>query len=148
MTLIISLLFAGYLTFLSGMSVLFVVELEVSKEALPLFQAALLGAWLLGNIAFPSTLKYLGNGKTKRLGAGLSMLGGLILLTATILFPQNPYFLTFGMILYAFGANWIQALYFPEGMELFPEIKGVTSSIITSARLLLTAFVVGEPAIL
>ena len=46
------------------------------------------------------------------------------------------------MIIYAYGANWTQGIYFPESMELLPDIKGITASLITSMRLLLTAVTV------
>ena len=44
---------------------------------------------------------------------------------------------------YIFGANWVFGLYFPEAMELLPEIKGVMASLLTSARLLIAALTVG-----
>ena len=47
------------------------------------------------------------------------------------------------MGVYAFGANWAMTPYFSEGMEILPEIKGVTASLLTSARLLITASVIG-----
>ena len=47
------------------------------------------------------------------------------------------------MMLYAFGGNWVIGLYFPEGMEILPRIKGITASLMTSARLLIAAFVIG-----
>jgi DHA1 family bicyclomycin/chloramphenicol resistance-like MFS transporter len=46
-------------------------------------------------------------------------------------------------MLYALGANWMIGFYFAEGMELLPDIKGTTASILTSARLLITALIVG-----
>jgi MFS transporter, DHA1 family, multidrug resistance protein len=46
-------------------------------------------------------------------------------------------------MLYSFGANWVIGIYFPEGMELLPHIKGVMASLLTSARLFIAAFVVG-----
>jgi len=47
------------------------------------------------------------------------------------------------MVIYAFGANWIIGLYFPESMEILPDIKGITASLLTSARLFIAALVVG-----
>jgi DHA1 family bicyclomycin/chloramphenicol resistance-like MFS transporter len=57
--------------------------------------------------------------------------------------PRDPWSLTAAMLLYAFGANWIIGLYFPEGMEILPRIKGVVASLLTSARLLIAALVLG-----
>ena len=70
-------------------------------------------------------------------------MGTLGLVAAVLLAPRNPYLLTVGMVLYAFGANWIIGLYFPEGMEILPHIRGITASLLTSVRLLVAAFVVG-----
>lgn len=142
-TFIVSLVFAGYLTFLSGISVLFVIEFGVSKQVLPYFQAALLGSWLIANLTCRYSINRWGIPKIKIIGTVLFVLGGIFLGMTAWMMPQNPYLLTSGMMLYAFGVNWVQGLYFPEGMELFPDSKGITASIITSARLLLTALVVG-----
>jgi len=62
---------------------------------------------------------------------------------STLLAPRDPYLLTLGMVIYAFGANWIIGLYFPESMEILPEIKGIAASLLTSARLFIAAVVVG-----
>jgi DHA1 family bicyclomycin/chloramphenicol resistance-like MFS transporter len=71
------------------------------------------------------------------------VLGGLGFALAALIAPRDPYLLTSGMVIYAFGANWIIGLYFPEGMELLPNIKGVTASLLTSARLLIASLIVG-----
>ena len=39
--------------------------------------------------------------------------------------------------------TWLIGLYFPESMEILPDIKGITASLLTSARLLIAAVVVG-----
>jgi len=57
--------------------------------------------------------------------------------------PHNTYLSIAMIMINAFGANWTQGLYFPEGMNLFPEIKGITASLLTSARLFISALVVG-----
>lgn len=142
-TFIVSLLFAGYLVFLAGISVLFVIELGVSKHYLPYFQAALLGAWLVANLMFKKILEYNGVRKVKTYGACLFVIGGLGLFLSALLAPENPYYPTISMMLYSFGVNWTMSLYFPEGMEIFPDIKGVTASMLTSARLLIAAIIVG-----
>lgn len=142
-TLIFSLLFAGYLAFLSVISVLFVLEFGVSKQFLPFFQAALLGAWLVANLLSKTCITIWGALKTKTISTLLVLLGGVGLLLVALLAPQNPYLLTSAMVSYTFGTCWILVLYFPEGMEIFPEIKGITASLLTSARLLITAVVVG-----
>lgn len=142
LTLVISVIFGGYIAFLSGSSVLFVVEFGMSKTLFPIIQGAILGGWVAGSLLLNRAIKKWGIQQVKKSGILLSIAGGLILALATWLLPRDPYFLTAGMVFYAFGANWIIGLYFPEGMEILPDIKGVTASLMTSARLLLAAWIV------
>ena len=142
-TIIVCLLFSGYITYLSGISVLFVLELDVQKIHLPFYQAALLGAWLLANLFFKKALSHWGVAQVKKSVTFLCAGGGMGVAIVAWMAPQSTY-LSVGMIMInAFGANWTQGLYFPEGMNLFPDIKGITASLLTSARLLISALVVG-----
>lgn len=142
-TLVVSLVFAGYLAFLSCISVLFVIEFGVDKYALPGFQAALLGAWVIASLTYKRSLTWLGAQRVKTVGTILFLIGGICFVVAGLYAPSNPYLLTLPMLFYAFGANWVQGLYFPEGMQIFPDIKGIAASVLTSARLVLTALIVG-----
>lgn len=138
-----SISFAGYIAFLSGTSVLFVVEFGMSKAIFPFVQAAILGGWVAGSLLLNRAIAKWSIPKVKKVGMLLCLAGGIELALATLLMPRDPYSLTLGMVIYAFGANWIVGLYFPEGMEILPNIKGITASLITSARLLIAALVVG-----
>jgi DHA1 family bicyclomycin/chloramphenicol resistance-like MFS transporter len=142
-SIVCSLLFAAYIAFLSGTSVLFVVEFEMSKTLFPFLQASLLGAWVAGSLLLKRAIAKWGNFRVKKIGTVLCVIGAILLALFTLLAPRDPFLLTLGMILYAFGANWVFGLYFPEGMEILPHIKGVAASLITSARLLIAALVVG-----
>lgn len=143
MTLVVSVLFSGYIAFLSGTSVLFVVEFGMSKIVFPFVQASILGGWVAASLILSRFIAKWGIPKVKRVGLALCVIGGLGFVASALIFPRDPYPMTCGMILYAFGANWITSIYFPEGMEILPDIKGMTSSLLTSARLLIAALVVG-----
>ena len=142
-TSVVSLVFAGYLAFLSCISVLFVLEFGISKHILPLFQASLLGAWVVASLTYSRAIAYFGTQKVKGIGTVFFVAGGIGFIVAGLYCPNNPYILTLPMLSYTFGANWVQGLYFPEGMEIFPDIKGTAASVLTSIRLLLTAIIVG-----
>lgn len=142
-TLVVCLIFAGYLAFLSTVSVLYIIELGISKDSLPAFQAALLGSWLIANLVCDRAIAKWGTEAVKKAGTALFTAGGVGLLAASWIVPKDPYLLTGAMTLYSFGANWINATYFPESMSLFPDIKGTAASFLTSARLLIAALVVG-----
>jgi DHA1 family bicyclomycin/chloramphenicol resistance-like MFS transporter len=142
LTLVMSLVFAAYIAFLSGSAILFVVDFGMSKSIFPLIQGTILGGWVAGSLLLNRAIRTFGIPSVKRAGTALSIAGALTLALATLLTPTNPYLLTFPVVLFAFGANWIIGIYFPDCMELLPHIKGITSSLITSARLLIAAFVV------
>lgn len=143
LTLVVSLVFAGYIAFLSGISVLFVVELGISKQMIPLYQAAILGAWLAASLTCHRMICSVGILTVKYLGTAFVAMGGIGFPLLSWWLPTDTYLLTGFMLLYAFGGSWLLGLYFPEGMELLPDIKGITSSILTSLRLLISAMAVG-----
>jgi MFS transporter, DHA1 family, multidrug resistance protein len=143
LTIATSILFSGYIAFLSGTSVLFVVEFGMSKAIFPFVQAAILAGWVVGSLGLSRAIVKWGIPRIKKIGVISCLFGALWLALATLLTPRDAYLLTVGMVFYAFGANWIVGLYFPESMELLPSIKGVTASLITSVRLFLAAMVVG-----
>lgn len=146
LTIVISLIFAGYISFLSGSSVLFVVDFGMSKKIFPFLQAAILFGWVCGSLLLNRMIRKWGIPKVKKIGIILCVVGGVCLGLTSLITPRDPYILTTWMVLYAFGANWVIGLYFPEAMELLPHIKGVVASLLSSIRLLIAAVVVGITA--
>ena len=65
-TLVISLIFSGYIAFLSGTAVLFVVELGMSKVVFPFVQAAILAGWVMGSLLLNRTVNAWGELKVKK----------------------------------------------------------------------------------
>jgi MFS transporter, DHA1 family, multidrug resistance protein len=142
-TLVVSLLFAGYMVFLSGTAVLFIKELGVEKAHFPFYQAAILVAWLIASLTNTRAITKLGVDKIKLVGTLLVVIGTIGFILSALIAPLNPYSMTIVMLFYTFGVNWIMSLYFPEGMEVLPDIKGITASLLTSIRMLIAAVVVG-----
>ena len=115
----------------------------MSKTVFPFIQGSILGGWVAGSLCLNKGIAKWGIPKIKRAGLFSCIGGGIILALATVLAPQEPILLTLGMVIYAFGANWIIGLYSPESMEILPDIKGIAASLLTSARLFIAALVVG-----
>ncbi|MBI2711460.1 MAG: MFS transporter [Bdellovibrio sp.] len=143
MNLPVCLLYSGYLGFLSVSSIYFVIELGVSKSVFPFFQTAVLSGWLVASVSCSWFLKRWGSVRTLRVGIGIFAISLLGFQLSYWLAPRNPYWLTFFMMTYSFGYNWLQTPYFGEIMGLMPDIKGIVGSIVTSFRLLLTAGLIG-----
>lgn len=142
-TILFSLLFAGYLAFVSGISVLYVKELGVTVTEFPWFQGSVLGAYVTASLTCSRMIAKFGPFKVKMSGLSMIILGAISLFVASFWYATNPYILTLTMLFYAFGCSWVMGPYFGEAMEIMPEIKGVTASLLSSARLLVTALLVG-----
>jgi DHA1 family bicyclomycin/chloramphenicol resistance-like MFS transporter len=139
---VVSLIYGGYLAFLSGTAVLFVVEFGMAKSLFPLYQGAILAAWVIGSLTCDRALQKWGNKKLKKIGSILFFIGGVGIGITALLFPRDPNLITFFMFLFTFGANWASGLYYGESMEVFPDMKGIAASILTSARLLFSALAI------
>lgn len=142
LTFVVSLLNAGYLAFLATIAVLFIVSFGVSKSDFPYYQGAILLSWLVASLLCTKALKSLGLFRLKVTGTCLVILGAVGFALGAKLSPENPLLHTLTMMLFTFGVNWTQGLYFPECMQILPEIKGISASLLTSTRLLLTALVI------
>ncbi len=143
LTVAMSLIFATYIAFLSASSLLFVVEFGINKALFPLVQGTILGGWVAGSLLLKRALAKWGMEIIKKTSWILTVGSGLCFSLMALLRPTDPYLMTAAMIIYAFGANWICGLYFPEGMHLFPTMRGTVASLITSLRLLFSALIVG-----
>ena len=146
MNLSVCLFFAAYMAFLSISAVLFVVEFQIPKADYPYFQGAVLGGWLIASLTSNPFLQKWGPDVAKRTGIIILGISFVLIQLSCWLAPRNPYWMTFFMVTYAFGINWVQTPYFGEIMGLMPDIKGVVGSVVTSCRLLLTAVVVAITA--
>lgn len=143
MNLVVCLLFGGYLAFLSVTSILFIVEFKVPKADYPYYQLAVLGGWTVASFMAQWVISRVGPEWSKKIGTALLVMSVIGFQTAYLMTPKSAFWLTVPMVVYAFGYNWVQTPYFGEIMGLMPDIKGITGSLVTSFRLLLSAIVVG-----
>lgn len=140
-TIFISLFFSTYIGFLSIIAVLFPLELGIDKSICPLFQSAVLGAWLLASINFNRASRILGK-HLRNVGLVLTFFGAGFFCLSALMFPKNAYLMTSGMMIQAIGFNFAMTIYFEEGMNFLDDIKGVAASLLTSARLFLCSLFV------
>ena len=89
LTLVTSVIFGGYIAFLSNTSVLFVVEFGMSKKIFPFIQAAILGGWVAGSLTLNRSFKKWGIPSIKRAGIALCVIGGVLLAACTLLAPRE-----------------------------------------------------------
>ncbi len=140
--LFIGLVFAAFMSFLAGITLLFICEFGVPKTLYPFYQGSLLLAYVIASLTCSPLIERIGMTKVRDLGAILSFSGAIFLSIAIIFTPRNPELLTLSMIPFTFGMMYSMTPSFATLMNLFPEIKGLNASLLTSFRLLITAAVV------
>jgi len=143
LTLIVSLLFSGYLLFLSNAAIFFVTRLGIPKPQFPFYQLLILGSYICGNLTAPSVSRRFSVDTLQTIGFWAIAIGGFGLVTITVLQSDNALLLTLPVAMYSFGAAWVQLPYLSSVMYILPDIKGIASSLLTSFRLLITAGLVG-----
>lgn len=138
-TIIVSLIFAGYLCYISYISILFIDNFGVKPSVFPLYQSSVLISFVCASLTANRMLSKYGVQRLKYYGLSFLSLGGGVFITSGFLLPNTYQLFHLGMIVYSFGAGWLIGPYFTEGMEALPDIKGITASLVTSFRLLFTA---------
>ncbi|MCG7489863.1 multidrug effflux MFS transporter [Vibrio sp. Of14-4] len=141
-TLITSLILAGYMVFVSNMSLLYVDNLEVKPEHFPFHQMATLGTFALFSLSNGRLIDRFGVEKLK--GSGLCLM--FLSIASFWLVPNkmlsSPDFLTFIVCVFSVGAALSIGLFFADSMQVFPEMTGIAASLVTSIRLVLVAIAI------
>lgn len=141
-TILVSVIFAAYLSYISYSSLLFVNHLGVSRELFPYYQGSILIAFVVATLSANKILTRFGIDKSMRWGMWLTCIGVICFLISASLRPQQYQLFHATMMVFAFGAGWLVGPYFTQAMEALPDIKGITASLVTSFRLLFTAGVI------
>ncbi|STX29738.1 major facilitator superfamily (MFS) transporter [Legionella beliardensis] len=138
-TILVSSIFAGYLSYISYSALLLVNDFGVSKAIFPFYQATALIAFLCASLTANRMIKQVGVNRMKRYGMSLLGFGGISFIILSLVWPSQYQLFHSAMLIYSFGAGWLIGPFFTESMEVLPDIKGVTASLVTSFRLLFTA---------
>lgn len=138
-TLMVILLFAGYLQILAGLSILYTPCLDVPFHLFPLHQGSILLGYLLASLSGSFLLKFMSENTLKRLGISCALASAIFLIATSYLYPKSPWHITAALTPYAFGFIWAQTIYLKKMMGLFENNKGALSSLLTFIRLLLSS---------
>ncbi|MCL9782002.1 multidrug effflux MFS transporter [Vibrio sp. S4M6] len=141
-TIVTSMIFAGYMVFVSNMSVIFVNKLGVSKETFPFYQFSLLVAFVIASVNSGRLITWFGLNKMKNIGYVILIVSSLIMWTMPTAWQQNPLLVTLAMVIYSFGAGICIGIFFTRSMEACPGQTGVSASLVTAIRLALVAIII------
>ncbi len=142
-TFMVCFIFAGYLTYVSSIAILFVKHMNIDPRIFPFYQATILLGFVAASLLANRVIDAWGMQTVKKRGLIILYIGGLGFVISSLITADSPNLFQVWMIIFSFGAGWVIGPYFTEGMESLPEIKGITGSLITSFRLAFTAIVIG-----
>ncbi len=134
-----SLLYAAYLSFITSASFLYMGTFKVSMHIYALHQALIVAVFALVSLFSGAILKYIGSSKCVSLGISLSGVGTLAFLLTSIACP-SALLTTVTVSLFAIGFALIYPPIFTASLEIFPYIKGIATSLVMSKRAVIVAF--------
>lgn len=141
-TLITTLMFAGYIIFISNMSLVFVNHLGIDTKIFPAYQISLLVAFVIASVNSGRLIALLGVEKLKNIGFAVIATATLLLFSIPVSWQQNPNIVTGIMAVYSLGAGICIGIFFTKSMEACPGQTGVSASLVTSIRLALVAVLI------
>jgi Bcr/CflA subfamily drug resistance transporter len=102
--LIFGFVFAGFIAWLSAGPLLVIESYHYSVVIYGFIQSAVFTAYIAGNSVVNKLLETREAPQLVNIGLAITMVGGLLMLPATIMFPQQFYLFLIAMIIYSFGA--------------------------------------------
>jgi len=138
-----SLLYAAYLTFVACGSFLYMETFGLSIIAYALHQGFIVATFSFVSIFVGRLIDKFGSQTCVNFGLTLVILGTLLLVALSIVAPNSPYLMTAFMSVVAVGDAIVYAIIFTASMEIFPGIRGTASSTIMAMRALVVSVAVG-----
>jgi DHA1 family bicyclomycin/chloramphenicol resistance-like MFS transporter len=129
-----SLSYAGYLSFITQAPFLYTETYELSLMAYVLHQCVIISVFSLTSLFSGPIIQKLGARACITKGVFLSGLGASGMVFVSLVAPRSPYLMTFFMSLVGLGGAISYPAIFARSLEIFPDIKGTVSSVIMSMR--------------
>ncbi len=137
-SLIPSLFFSGWMAFIACSSFLYINTYGLSVITYACHQGLIVSIFCIFSFFCARINNYIGMRNSVICGIGLMVLASIILLTVSI-FSVNPYFTSISMMIYGAGSAISYPVIFVKSLDIFPDNKGLASSIIMSSRALICA---------
>ncbi len=137
--LIPSLMFAGYMNFITCAPFMYMETFGLSMMHYALHQGLIIGAFSVVSQLSGDIKDFLGEKLCVISGLSLLFIGSCMIFVLGVLVINNPYLTSLSMIIGSIGAALSYPLIFTKSFEIFPDIKGTASSGLMSIRMLITA---------
>jgi DHA1 family bicyclomycin/chloramphenicol resistance-like MFS transporter len=129
-----SMLYGIYLSFIAQASFLYTETFQLSVMEYVFHQAVILITFAVVSLFSGKITHKIGARKSVNLGMLISLVGSVGLVGSSIMFPTSPNLTTLFMSLVCLGSAISYPVIFGASLEIFPEIKGTSSSLIMSMR--------------
>lgn len=143
LSLVPTLLCAGYMAFVAGAVFFYTDELQISLTQFTLHQGAVICAFSATSFFGGQITTWLKGSRNSVIsGCVFTLIGAFWLLLCAALHLAEPYLFTVGMALYSTGVALCYGATFTGSMEVFPELRGAASSISVALRLIVVALAI------
>ncbi|MBY0282009.1 MAG: multidrug effflux MFS transporter [Alphaproteobacteria bacterium] len=142
-SLLPSLLYATYLSFIACASFLYIETFGMSLAAYALHQATIVSCFSIVSLFVEKISVKIGEKNCIKSGTIICMIGSLALVTLCVISPYSPYVTTSCMIVFCIGFSIVYPIVFTASLEIFPELKGTASSAIMGMRTFLCSSIIG-----
>ena len=129
-----SMLYSIYLSFIAQASFLYTETFQLSVMEYVFHQAVILVTFAVVSLLSGRITRKIGSRKSVNLGMLISLIGSIALVGTCITFPISPNLTTLFMSIICLGSAISYPVIFGASLEIFPEIKGTSSSLIMSMR--------------
>ncbi len=133
-----SLLYGGYMAFVAIAPFIYMNRFNLDMASYAFNQGAIIASFAITSAAFGQIIKVLGKKMTLLVATCLSFIGSIMMI-----FSTSSFELTVSMSIFSVGSALIYPIIFAYSVEIFPDIKGVASSVIMSLRYLLCSIITG-----
>lgn len=145
--LIVSLSYASLMIFITNQSLIFINYLLVSEQIFGFYQGSIMLVYMLSSALSVTILNYHGADKTKNIGGGLIVIGSSLLLIIALLKIKSPLLLCLIMSVFTSGLAISIGIFAIRAINIFPDLKGTSSSLFTCSRLIIISMMTSLSAL-
>ncbi len=136
-SLVPSIMYAGYLSFITCMPFLYMETYNLSIMYYALHQGVIILMFSIFSMNFNKITNIIGEKKSIIYGIAINFIGAIMTLITGIFYPNSPIFSTISVAIFSIGAAISYPIIFAKSLDIFPKIRGTASSALMAMRSLL-----------
>ncbi len=134
--------FTIIVVYISNLSLIFINHLGISPDAFGYYQATTMGTYVIFSALGAKLIAKKGLEYTKNLGSLITITGGTSLAATALFNPTSAILICLSMSVFAAGGSLIVGIFSMKALEIFPDMKGTSSGMMTMIRQLLASVLV------